>query len=65
MKTSTAHCDSVPSHFFDTGRYEVWAKRYDSHSAPVVKIADGLSLASAQAFNWRDKQIRLNGKVIG
>lgn len=48
----------IPSHFFEDGDYEVWATRYNGHGAPVVLIASGLSLKTARAFNWPNKEIR-------
>lgn len=54
----------IPSHFFEEGKYEVWATRYNGYGAPVVLIADKLSLKTARAFDWPNKEIRLKGRAI-
>lgn len=65
MKTITeTGTHKIPSHFFDEGKYEVWATKYYGYKAPVVLIADKLSLKTAQAFQWPNKEIRLEGKVV-
>lgn len=54
----------VPSHYFDKGDYEVWAKRGYDGGMKLELIANGLSLRTAQAYNWPYKEIHLNGNVI-
>jgi len=54
----------IPSHFWEEGEYEVWATKHNGYNAPVVKIADKLSLKTARSFEWPNKQIRLHGKVV-
>jgi hypothetical protein len=53
----------IPSHFFECGPYEVWASK-DYTSRNICRIAKGLSLETAKAFNWPFKQIRLNGEIV-
>jgi hypothetical protein len=48
----------VPAHFFDKGKYEVWAKKCNDYNAPLCLIAGDLSLKTARFYNWPDKQIR-------
>jgi acyl-CoA synthetase (NDP forming) len=56
--------EPVPSHFFEKGPYEVWAAKNYERNAPIVMIASGVCLETAKAFNWRRKEIRLNGEII-
>lgn len=54
----------IPSHFFDKGEYEVWAKRSYDGGMKLELIAGNLSIKTARAYNWPYKEIRLNGTVV-
>ena len=59
-----ADFEPIPSHFFEKGEYEVWAAKSHNYDAPVVRIAQGLCLKTAKAYDWPKKEIRLNGKKV-
>jgi len=59
--------EPIPSHFFETGPYEVWSWQNigtSPYQYGMVKIADGLCLATALAYDWPKKEIRINGITL-
>lgn len=59
-----AQPDQIPAHYFERGDYEVWGKKSQEYTAPLVLIASGLCLETARAFNWRDKEIRQGKQTV-
>lgn len=60
--------DPIPSHFFDSGPYEVWSWQatttYAMGPYGMKKIADGLCFQTAVAYDWPRKEIRVNGVTL-
>lgn len=54
----------IPSHFFENGPYEVWARRGYDGGMKLERITSGVSLETAKAYSWPYKEIRLNGVAV-
>lgn len=64
MKTTEMTKHFIPSHFFKNGDYEVWATKRQEYGAPLCLIAGNLTLETAKSFDWPNREIRRNGKVV-
>lgn len=58
--------EPIPSHFFTTGEFEIWVPNCGSnpYDNSFRRVAEGLSGETALAYQWRNMEIRLNGKAM-
>lgn len=55
--------EPVPSYFFESGEFEVWAAKSTDSQSPIVLIADNLSELAAKQFRWPRMEIRRKQKA--